>query len=77
MTTRRHAVHITPQGIDFAIMGNHTERMGAIPGREGIGGKTLMHQRQRTNDALVIQVGIKRTHLVCQQHAFVNQSTRR
>ena len=77
MTTCRHAIHITPQGIDFAVMGNHAERMGTIPSREGIGGKTLMHQCKRTDDAPVIQIRIKRAHLIRQQHAFVNQSTRR
>ena len=45
MPTRRHAVHIAAQGVDFAVMGDHAERVRSIPSWEGVGGETLMHQR--------------------------------
>ena len=46
MATRRHPVDIARECVDFAVVGDHAERVRQVPGREGVGGKALMHQSQ-------------------------------
>ena len=53
---RRHPVDVAAQRIDLAVMGDHAVRMGEPPGREGVGGEALMHQRQRGLEARVEQI---------------------
>ena len=37
---------VTPDGVDFAIVGHHAERLRAVPGRQNIGGIPLMKHRE-------------------------------
>ncbi len=67
-----HPVDVAPQGVDLTVVGQEPERLGQIPGREGIGGKALMHQRQGADHARIAQVGVVAVHLIGQQHALVD-----
>ena len=73
MAARRHPVDVAAQGVDLAVVGDHAERVGQVPGREGVGGEALVHQRQRRHHALVAQVVVIGVDLVGQQHALVDQ----
>ena len=53
---RRHPVDVAAQGVDLAVMRDHAIGMREPPGRERVGGETLMHQRQRGLEARVEQV---------------------
>jgi hypothetical protein len=48
-------------------VGNVAERVGQIPGREGVGRETLVHQGQRRNRALILQVEVILANLIGQQ----------
>ncbi len=39
-----HPVDVAAQGVDLAVVGDVAERMGKLPGGEGIGGEALVHQ---------------------------------
>ena len=77
MPAGRHPVEVAAQRVDFAVMGDHAERVRQIPGGEGVGRESLMHQRQSRHHPFVIEVPIIDTHLIGQQHAFVDQGARR
>ena len=62
----RHPVDIAAYCIDLAIVRDHAERMCQIPGRESVGGETLVYQRQGTGYARIFQVGEIFTDLVGQ-----------
>ena len=69
---RRHPVHVAAHGVDLAVVRDHTERMREIPGRKRIGGKALVHQRQRADHPCILQIEIILADLVGQQHALVD-----
>ncbi len=73
----RHPVDIPAQRIDLAIVANHAKWLSQIPGREGVGGKALMHQGQRRGEAVVVEVAVITPDLSCQQHPLVVQRARR
>ena len=74
---RGHPVHVAAHGIDLAVVRDHAERMRQIPGREGVGGEALMHQRQRADHTRVLQIAVVLADLVGQQHALVDDGARR
>ena len=69
-------VHVAAHGVDFAVVGDHAERMGQIPGREGVGGEALVHQGQSRGYALVLQIQVIHAHLVGQQQTLVVDGAR-
>ena len=71
---RTHPVDVAAQGIDFAVVGDKTERVRERPGRKGIGRETLMDQRQRAVHTFVTQVREDFVDLVSVQHALVDKS---
>ncbi len=68
----RHPVDVAAQRVDLAVMRHHPVGVGEAPGREGVGGETLVHQRQRALEALVLQVLEIGPELVHQHHALVD-----
>ena len=52
-----------------------SERVGQRPGREGIGGKALMHQGQGRFQPGIAQVGVVHAEIVRQNHALVDQGS--
>ena len=70
--TGAHPIHVAAQGVDFAVVGGHAERMGQIPGREGVGRIALMDQGQGRHTALVGEVGEVLAEGRRQEHALVD-----
>ncbi len=58
-------------------MGDHAKGVSKIPGREGVGRKTLMYQGQRRYHPLVTEIRIIGIHLIGQQHTLVAQRSAR
>ena len=58
-------------------MGEHAEGLGKPPGREGVGRIALVEDGKGRDEALVGQVGIEVGELLGQEHALVDQRTRR
>ena len=72
-TPREHPVHVAAHGVDLTVMRHEAIRMRQPPGREGVGRKPLMHQRQRRFRQRVLQVQIEAAHLRRQQQALIDQ----
>jgi len=72
-----HPVQVAAQGIDLAVVADHAEGLREIPGREGVGRETLVHQRQSAGKAFVAQILVVVADLVGQKHALVVQGARR
>ena len=70
--TGRHPVDVAAQGVDLAVMGDHAIGMGETPGGEGVGGETLMDQREGADEARVAQVLVIGAELAHQNHALVD-----
>ncbi len=69
---RRHPVVVAAQRVDLAVVGDHPVGMRERPGREGVRGKALMHQRQRAFEIGFVQVRIVGAELVGEEHALVD-----
>ena len=74
---RRHPVDVAAQRVDLAVVRDVAVGMRQRPGREGVGGEALMHQRQRALEIRVVQVGIIGAELVGQEHALVDHRAAR
>ena len=75
--TRLHPVVVALDGVDLAVVRHIAVRVGQRPLGEGVGGEALMHQAQRRDAALVLQVFEIGAHLVGQQQAFVDDGAAR
>ena len=69
---RRHPVDVAAQRVDLAVVGDHPVGMRERPGREGVGGEALVHERERALEIRVVQVGIVGAELVGEEHALVD-----
>jgi hypothetical protein len=72
----RHPVDVATQRVDLAVMGDHAVGMRELPGREGVGGEALVHERNGALEALVLQVGIVVPELAHEHHALVHDGAR-
>ena len=73
----RHPVHIAAQRVDLAIVADHPVGVRKAPGREGVGRKALMHQRQRGRKPRIVQIEVILAELIGQEHALVHDGTAR
>ncbi len=69
---RRHPVDVAAQRVDLAVVRDHAIGMRQRPGREGVGGEALVHERERTLEVRLMQVGIILAELVGEEHALVD-----
>ena len=74
---RRHPVVVAAQRVDLAVMRDHAVGMRQRPGREGVGGEALVHQRQRALEIRIVQVGVIGAELVGEEHALVDHGAAR
>ena len=58
-------------------MGDHPVGMRQRPGREGVGGEALVHQRQRALEIRLVQIRIVAAELVGEEHALVDHGAAR
>ena len=70
---RRHPVDVAAHGVDLAVVADEAVGVREPPGREGVGGEALMHQRQRRGEIGVVQVGIIGAELPRQEHTLVDE----
>ena len=74
---RDHPVHVAAQRVDLAVVRDEAVGMGAVPGRERVGGEALVHQGQRRDERRVGQIVVEAGHLIGQQQALVDDRARR
>ncbi len=74
---RRHPVAVAAQRVDLAVVGDHAVGMRQRPGREGVGGETLVHQRERADEIRLVQVGVVGAELIGEEHALVDHGAAR
>ena len=74
---RRHPVHIAAQRVDLAVVRDHPVGMSEPPGRERVGGETLVDERQRGVEPRVQQVGVIGRELADQHHPLVDDGPAR
>ncbi len=72
-----HPVAVAADRVDLAVVGDHPERVGQRPGREGVGGEARVDQRDRADEPLVAQVGVELRHLGGRQHPLVDDGAGR
>ena len=74
---RANPVEVAAQRIDLAVMRNKAKRVREIPRRKRIGGKALVHHRQRRDHRLVGKIEIELADLMSEQHPLVDDGARR
>ena len=72
-----HPAGVAAQGVDLAVVGQHPERLGQPPLREGVGRIALVEQRHIGLDPRVIQVRIEVRQRLGQHHPLVDDRPRR
>ena len=72
-----HPVDVAADGVDLAVVGEEPERMGEIPGGEGVGAVALMNQSQRRHHPRVRKVGVELVDLIGKQQPLVDDRPRR
>jgi len=71
-----HPVDVAADGVDLAVVGQVAERVGEVPGGEGVGAVPLVDEGQRRGDRGIGQVGVVLAHLVGEQQALVDERLR-
>lgn len=69
---RLHQVHVAAQSVYLAVVGEHSQRVRAFPGREGVGAEPRVHERQVGVELRVQQVGVVVPELVGGEEALVD-----
>ncbi len=67
-----HPVDVAALGVDLAVVGDEPVGVRQLPGREGVGGEPLVHQRHRRLRQRIGQVVVEGAHLVGEQQALVD-----
>ena len=71
-----HPVDVALQRVDFAVVGKHAEGLRQSPRWERVGRITLMEDRERRDETLVVEVGIEFAQMFGEEHSLVDQGTR-
>ena len=74
---RGHPIQIAAQRVDLAVVRDEAIGVREAPGREGVGGETLVHQRQRGNESRVLQIEEIFPELLDEHHALIDDCARR
>ena len=77
LAARVHPVDVAANRVDLAVVAQEPVRMREPPGREGVGRKALMHERQRRDGQRVAQILVKAADLRRQQQALVDEGAGR
>ena len=67
-----HPVDVAADRVDLAVMRHEPVRVRELPGREGVGGEALVHQRERRLRQRVAQVRVEAADLARQQQPLVD-----
>ena len=68
-----HPVHIPLHRVDFAVVGDESERVSQVPGGEGVRAVALVHEGDRRFKIGLGQVEVVRRNLGGQQQPLVNE----
>ena len=71
-----HPVHVAAQRVDLAVVDEVAVGVGAFPAREGIGGKTGVHDGESRLKCWVREVEIEGLDLLGDEHALVDDRLR-
>ena len=66
-------VTVAANGINFSVVGDHTEGVGEGPSREGVGAVALMENGQSGFVSGILEVEVEAFELGAREHAFVNE----
>jgi hypothetical protein len=66
-------VTVAANRINFSVVGDHTERVGEGPSREGVGAVALMENGQSGFVSGVLEVEVEAFELGAGEHAFVDE----
>ena len=72
-----HPVLVALDSVDLAVVRDEAERMGQRPGREGVGGKARVDERDGGFHVGVAQIGVEVGELRGGEHALVDDGARR
>ncbi len=75
--TRAHPVAVALHRVDLAVVGDHAERLGKRPGREGVRRIARVHEGELRRETLVGEVGVERLQLERRDHALVDERAAR
>ena len=67
-----HPVDVAADGVDLAVVGEEPERMGEIPGGEGVRAVALVDEGEGRHHPRIGEVGVKLVDLIGQQQPFVD-----
>ena len=67
-----HAGAVSPYGVDFAVMGKHAQRLGAIPRRRDVGGVALMEESKRRGEGGIGEVRVEVGEQTAGAHGLVD-----
>ena len=68
----QHSVHIAADRVDLAVMHDIAVGMGPLPARIGVGGKAGVNHGHGALAVRILEVPIKQTKLMHQEHAFID-----
>ena len=77
LAPRRHPVDVAAQRVDLAVVAEEAEGLGQAPRGKGVGGKALVHQRQRGLGPFILEVAIIARQVGRQHHGLVANRARR
>ena len=67
----QHPVDVAADGIDLTVVGDHAVRVGPVPGRGRVCGKTRVHNGDRGHVIRRLQVVVEAPQLADQEHTLV------
>ncbi len=73
--TGAHPIAVALDRVDLAVVSDDAIRVRQRPRREGVGREPRVHQGHGTFDALIDQVGVKRSDLRCREHPLVDEGS--
>ena len=71
----QHFIHVSGNGIDFAIVYHHSVWMRPLPARIGIGAESRVYNTDCRMVIRTIQIGVEQPQLFNQEHALIDDGT--
>ena len=69
-------IEVAADGVDFAVVREHPERMGELPGRKGVRRVALMDEREGGGEIALGEVRIESLDLWSEQESFIDDGSR-
>ena len=72
LLTGQHGIHVTPDGVDFAVVEDVAVGVGTVPAGGGVGGEPAVHHANGGLVVLVLQIRIEQPQLLHQEHTLID-----